>query len=68
MKTKTKRFAICAAALVVCGFAFAQPSEYYLWQNKKTAAKLCDPQAPNDDWVQLSGPYEDPSCSNLIKQ
>jgi hypothetical protein len=63
---KAKLIAV-TAALALCGLAFAQPSEYYLWQNKKTGEKVCDPQAASADWVKLSGPYEDPSCSVPIR-
>ena len=63
---KAKLIAI-ACALALCGVAMAQPSQYFWWQNKKTGEKVCDPQAASPDWVQLSGPYEDPSCSIPIK-
>ena len=64
---KAKLFA-ATTALALCGLAWAQPSQYYVWQNKKTKEKICEPQAANADWVKLSGPYEDPSCSIPIKE
>ena len=62
------RLVAIVAAIAVSGLAWAQPSEYYLWQNSKTKEKMCEPQAPTADWVKLSGPYEDPNCSIVIKQ
>jgi hypothetical protein len=61
------RFIAVACALALGGVAMAQPSQYFWWQNKKTGEKVCDPQAASADWVQLSGPYEDPSCSVPVK-
>ena len=59
---------VIAVAAFACGVAIAQPSEYFVFQNKTTGAKVCNPQppAPSADWIKLSGPYEDPACSIKI--
>lgn len=57
-----------ALAAVTTTLAIAQPSQYFLWQNKKTGQKVCEPQAIDADWVKLSGPYEDPNCSIKSKE
>ena len=63
-----KRLAAVTAMLALCGIAWAQPSQYYLWQNKKTGTKACEPQAASADWVKLSGPYEDSNCTIAVKE
>jgi len=63
-----KRILISALALALAaGNVLAQPSEYYVWQQKGTGKTLCDPEPPGKDWVKLSGPYEDSDCKVLRK-
>ena len=63
-----KRLVAATTALALCGIALAQPSQYFWWQNKKTGAKVCEPQAASADWIKLSGPFEDPNCSVAVKE
>ena len=53
---------IASAALCLATVAIAQPSEYYVWKNKTTGAKMCEPDMPAAQWVKESGPYEDSNC------
>ncbi len=62
------RLIALTVACALGGIAYAQPSQYFWWQNKKTNQKVCEPQAPSADWVKLSGPFEDPNCSIAIKE
>ncbi|MEF7616750.1 hypothetical protein V4F39_22740 [Aquincola sp. MAHUQ-54] len=43
--------------------AVAQPSIYYLWKNKTSGAKMCEPQAPGPGWEKVGGPFSDENCS-----
>ncbi len=56
---------IVAAAVISIAVpaAWAQPTVYYLFEQKGTAKKLCDPQAPDESWVRIGGPFEDPNCT-----
>lgn len=59
---KRKLILIIAASLL-SGLALAQPSEYYLWKHKTNGKTMCNPDAPDANWVKVSGPYEDSNCS-----
>jgi hypothetical protein len=44
---------------------WAQPSVYYLFEQKSTGNVICEPQAPNESWTRVhgSGAFEDANCS-----
>jgi hypothetical protein len=63
-----RKIALFLSATLLAAAAFAQPSLYYLWKNKKTGEQICDPQAADDSWVKVSGPYSDPNCKVPEKQ
>lgn len=56
------KLTLAAAALALASVASAQPSNYFVWVNKTTGAKVCEPDMPADKWKQESGPYEDSTC------
>lgn len=58
---KTKWFII--ATMMFAGAALAQPTEFFVWENVDTGETVCDVSQPTDgQWIQKSGPYEDPGC------
>lgn len=53
---------VAIAGLVAASVVGAQPSGYYVWKNKTTGEKVCEPDMAADKWVRESGPYEDSNC------
>jgi hypothetical protein len=60
-----RKLILILAATLLSGLAIAQPSEYYLWKHKSTSKTMCNPDAPDANWVKVSGPYEHSNCSIL---
>lgn len=53
---------LAAALIALASVASAQPSNYFVWVNKATGQKVCEPDMPADKWTRESGPYEDENC------
>lgn len=53
---------LAISALLTASLVSAQPSGYYIWKNKLTGEKVCEPTMSADKWVRESGPYEDSNC------
>lgn len=62
MKNRISILAL-ALGLGLAGLAQAQPSVYFLWQNKATKAKMCEPEQPGAQWEKVGGPFSDQNCS-----
>lgn len=54
---------ILAAALMLSGVAIAQPSIYFLWKHKTSGQTVCNPDAPDANWVKVGGPFQDSNCT-----
>ena len=56
---------VAAAAISAVSAAWAQPTVYYLFEQKGTENRVCEPQAPDESWVRVkkSGSFEDPGCT-----
>lgn len=65
---RSTRALIAAAIAAAATVALAQPSAYYVWRHKTTGKTMCEPQAPDANWVRVSGPYSDPNCTQPDKQ
>ncbi|GHU30199.1 hypothetical protein AGMMS50256_16650 [Betaproteobacteria bacterium] len=59
---------VATAVLSAVPVAWAQPSIYYLFEQKSTGNTICEPQAPNESWVQIGGPFEDLQCTIAIEE
>jgi hypothetical protein len=52
-----------AALIAAVPAAWAQPSIYYLFEQKGTGNKICEPQAPDESWIRVGGPFLDVNCT-----
>ena len=58
------KLALVATSFLMSSLAIAQPSVYFLYKHKTTGQTMCNTQAPdNTNWVEVSGPFEDASCT-----
>ena len=51
------------AGLMLSGLSIAQPSTYFLWKHKTSGQTLCNPDAPDANWIKSAGPFEDANCT-----
>lgn len=66
--TRIASLLTAAAFAAASALAIAQPSAYFIWKHKTSGKTMCEPQAPDNNWVRVSGPYSDPNCTQLDKQ
>lgn len=60
---------LVATAVIFASVAFAQPTEFFVWENLNTGETVCDVAAPTSgQWIQKSGPYQDPGCQYPFPQ
>ena len=57
-----RKFLTVLAVALASGLALAQPSVYYLWKHKTSGKTVCEPEAPDANWIKHAGPFEDPNC------
>jgi hypothetical protein len=59
-----KRVSLLVLAAALAGSVVAQPSVYYLFKHKVTGKTICEPDAPDANWVKVgTKAFQDPNCT-----
>lgn len=63
LKLALAAMSVALSSLALSSLATAQPSIYFLWKHKTTGQTLCNPDAPDANWVKTGGPFQDANCT-----
>jgi hypothetical protein len=58
-----RRLSLLLLAAALAGTAIAQPSVYYLFKHKVSGKTICEPEAPDSNWIKVGGAFQDPNCT-----